>query len=103
MFKRREMCKKCIGDGNIIIFCPSCKGNKKIVWCNDCENERVKSIKCLQCYGTGTAGWIIVRMPITIPANSISGGTITLHGEGEGAPRKSPGNVRIVFIEKEEA
>lgn len=103
IFKRREMCKKCVGDGDLMAACPKCRGSRHVPWCDACENQRGKLMRCPQCRGTGTDGWVIVRMPITIPPGSISGGTLTLHGEGEGAPRKAPGNVRVIFIEKEEA
>jgi molecular chaperone DnaJ len=101
LFKRKEMCKMCVGDGELTVGCPVCRG-KNLGYCEVCENNRCSNIKCNRCKGTGTDGWVIVRMPITIPPHSIAGGSITLHGEGEGAPQKAPGNVRVTFIEKDE-
>lgn len=104
LFKRREMCKMCVGDGELGIACPQCKGRDRpmdLGWCESCQNQRSKIIKCSRCQGTGVDGWVIVKMPVLITAGSIAGGSITLYGEGEGAPRKAPGNVRVALIEKE--
>jgi molecular chaperone DnaJ len=101
VFKRREMCKKCVGDGELAYGCPKCRG-RTVGWCEVCENKGAGIIKCQKCLGTGTDGWIIVRMPVVIPPKSMAGGSITLHGEGEGAPQKAPGYVRVTLIEKED-
>jgi molecular chaperone DnaJ len=103
LFVRKETCKACVGDGEMTMGCPKCRGNTlNFAWCESCQNERIANVKCAKCKGTGTCGSIIVRIPVLVKANSIPGGTITLFGEGEGAPMKAPGNVRIILIEKEQ-
>lgn len=103
IFKRVNVCNVCVGDGDKITYCPSCKGSShQKPWCESCQNERIATIKCKNCKGTGSQGWNIIKMPVTIPPKSLVGSAVLVQGEGEGAPRKPPGNLRVVLLENQE-
>lgn len=43
----------------------------------------------------------ILGVAVTIPPKSLVGSAVLVQGEGEGAPRKPPGNLRVVLLENQ--
>lgn len=98
-YKKRGLCKRCIGDGLSSKPCPLCHGQRpEIGWCQRCHGNGSLDEKCPVCKGDGVAAWIIDEVKVMVSPNSQVGHTINVLGEGEAAPFKAPGNVRVVLI-----
>lgn len=101
LFKKRKECGQCIGDGYGTFPCPQC-GHRNhqfdVGWCNVCDNSRTVIGDCPLCKGTGLRGWIVDEISINIPPNVPPGHTINVIGSGEPAPKKAPGNVRVIIV-----
>lgn len=102
LIKRREMCQKCIGDGTCHSICKGCNGRGEINFlpCYVCQGDGYFDGKCPICNGEGVAGWGTSFIAFTVPVGSKAGTALTLVGEGEHAPHKRPGDVRVILIEK---
>jgi molecular chaperone DnaJ len=110
--KKREMCSNCLGDGNKNKICQSCRGRGRLThlivggnWemapeCNMCKGEGVVFTPCRQCKGEGVNFWSIRGVTLSVPANCQIGQQVTVAGEGEVAPLKPPGYLRVVVLEK---
>lgn len=110
--KKREMCGNCNGDGNSNRVCQICRGSGRLTHlvyggfremapeCQMCKGEGIIYVPCRQCKGDGVALWGIRSVTVSIPSNCQSGQQITVAGEGELAPLKSPGYLRVVVLEK---
>jgi molecular chaperone DnaJ len=97
--KKRDLCKKCIGDGEAMRMCPACHGTRPDVgWCQTCEGIGALPDKCTMCNGEGVKEWMTEEVKITFSPNIQVGHSITILGAGEAAPRKPPGQVRVVII-----
>lgn len=100
--KKRDLCENCVGDGTILSKCPKCKGSGGIdmdfVFCLHCEQSGVVEGTCMACNGTGCKSWIVENVRFNISPGIQRGHIINVLGVGETAPRKAPGNLRIVVI-----
>lgn len=98
--KKKGLCNKCIGDGMGMKMCPKCHGQRPDVgWCPTCNGEGAVPIKCPACNGEGVSNWTIHEVKVNWSRNIQPGHQINILGEGEAAPRKPPGNVRVVVIQ----
>lgn len=105
VIKKRVACRRCVGDGWALWYCPKCRTNsgKKrdpygVGWCNHCENTGTIGGDCELCQGIGLGKWEISQIKVIVPRNTKPGHTITIMGEGEIAPKKPPGNIRVVVV-----
>lgn len=98
--KKRDLCGKCVGDGRAIQLCPGCRGRKPDVgWCPRCNGDGGIEAVCNICNGEGVKEWIEKEVKIHISPNIQPGHTINILGEGEAAPRRPPGNLRVVIVQ----
>jgi molecular chaperone DnaJ len=99
VFKRRDFCRTCVGDGLAMKMCPNCKGSRPDVgWCPVCDGQGATPDKCPVCKGEGVHPWKMAEVRVRISGNVQPGHTINILGEGESAPRKPPGNLRVVVV-----
>lgn len=99
--KRRVVCMICVGDGCYDEQCPHCiRGRGLNYGCPQCNWEGAISKKCEACDGKGVNAWEIKDIRMKVPANTQVGQTILVAGEGEYAPRKPPGNLKVVIMPK---
>lgn len=111
VIRKRRDCESCVGDGKQEIRCSSCSGRGRLLsqmkrhspWelapvCHVCQGTGIKNRICNNCNGQGVLNWINKEVFFVIKPNSEIGEQITVLGEGESAPRKSPGFLRIVLI-----
>lgn len=99
LVKKKDVCNKCVGDGTGMKICPRCKGARPDVgWCPTCNGEGAIPMKCIACNGEGVAQWKISEVKVHWSAGVQPGHQINILGEGEAAPRKPPGNVRVVVV-----
>lgn len=100
--KKRPDCEKCIGDGDITVLCPSCRGKKPdIGWCHTCDGMGGIRKDCPFCQGVGlNPKEYYDEVTVKIPPNCPSGHMVQVIGGGEsaGSGRKPPGNLQIVFV-----
>lgn len=108
--KKRDVCEKCVGDGNHQLGCRRCNSRGRLVslvhgshWelapiCPHCKGLGYISKPCDICFGNGVQRWVIKEVFFVIPPNSTIGQQIMIVGEGELAPKKAPGNLRVVLI-----
>jgi molecular chaperone DnaJ len=98
--KRRTMCPTCVGDGTAMKMCPRCKGDRPDVgWCPICDGQGATPDKCPTCNGEGVKPWTIVDVRVVWSPNVQPGHQVNILGEGEMAPRKLPGNLRVVLVQ----
>lgn len=98
--KRRNLCGTCVGDGTALRMCPRCKGEKPdLGWCPLCEGQGATHVKCPACRGEGVLAWAIYEVPVVVSPGVQAGHTVNVLGEGEAAPRKAPGNLRVVVVQ----
>jgi molecular chaperone DnaJ len=99
LIKKREVCMKCVGDGEARMICPECHNfSQTLNWCSFCEASGYVYGECPDCNGDGVKNWTVHNVKVTFPAGIQSGHTINVFGEGEVAPKKQPGHVRVVII-----
>jgi molecular chaperone DnaJ len=110
--KKREACMNCHGDGNGNRICQICRGNGRLTHlvvggnremapeCHMCKGEGIIFVPCRHCKGQGVSQWTVKSVFPTVPPNCQAGQQITVIGEGEVAPLKSPGYLRVVVLEK---
>jgi molecular chaperone DnaJ len=106
--KKRELCRKCVGDGVEKRVCPSCNGSGRqsrlgfgpALACKRCEAVGAIDYPCQKCLGDGVKHWSIKEVKVMYPKDSQSGQQITIMGEGEHKPMKMPGYLRVVLLEK---
>jgi molecular chaperone DnaJ len=97
--KRRNMCPTCVGDGYAPKMCPVCKGNRpEVAWCIKCESMGAIQDKCPTCNGEGVKPWTIAEVRVSWSPNVQPGHQVNIIGEGEMAPMKPPGNLRVVIV-----
>lgn len=104
--KRRNLCRLCAGDGYMMKSCPVCGGRRGPqdnmgvpTWaCETCDGVGAVKTKCSRCNGDGVSEWEIVQVRATIPPRSKVGYSVLIYGEGEAAPGKAPGNVRVILV-----
>lgn len=97
--KKRDICWTCQGDGNAMKLCPRCKDQKpEVNWCPVCDSQGALQVKCSKCKGEGVFAWRVNTINVPYPADSKPGHQITILGEGEVAPLKPPGFVRVVIV-----
>jgi molecular chaperone DnaJ len=97
--KKRDFCKTCAGDGRSVKLCPACRGGQNdLGYCNVCDNMGGTPVKCPTCNGDGVHPWTISYVNVTWSPNIQPGHSINVLGEGEMAPFKPPGNVRVVIV-----
>jgi molecular chaperone DnaJ len=97
--KRRDLCKMCIGDGSCMRMCLHCQGRKPdIGWCQVCDGIGAIQTKCHACNGDGLKEMKVHTVRVNWSPNVQPGHTITILGEGEAAPNKAPGQLRVVVI-----
>lgn len=97
--KRRTMCRSCVGDGNVMKSCPACRGNRPdVAWCQKCEGMGAVQTQCPTCKGEGVSPWTIAEVRVVWSAGVQPGHMINVLGEGEFAPGKPPGNLRVVVV-----
>lgn len=86
--------------------CPRCGGHRKFnnefdvpTWaCDVCDGVGAKQEPCRHCKGQGVHNWEIAEVQVTIPPRSKIGHTVLVYGQGEEAPMKAPGNLRVVLV-----
>ena len=97
--KKRDLCNNCVGDGTAMAPCPKCKGRvADCVYCLHCDGAGAVEGKCPSCKGEGVHQWVVKFVNFNVPAHVQSGHIVNVLGEGESAPRKRPGNLRIVVV-----
>lgn len=97
--KKRDLCSKCVGDGKYQFCCPACLDrNNKRHFCDYCDRQGQITRTCDICKGAGVERWIVVNVKVVVPPNSKIGYSINVLGEGEAAPGKPPGNLRVVIV-----
>jgi molecular chaperone DnaJ len=97
--KKRDLCKRCIGDGRSMKPCPTCQGERDHVgYCNFCDGIGAIPETCPFCKGEGVSHWVIQEVRVTFSPNIQVGHQINVIGEGESAPNKPPGNLRVVVV-----
>jgi molecular chaperone DnaJ len=97
--KRRDICELCQGDGWGIFVCSKCKNIDQLKWiCNTCNGSGTSDGKCPRCNGDGLGLWMLDEVIFNISANVQPGHTINILGQGEPAPGKAPGSVRVIII-----
>lgn len=112
--KKREICDRCVGDGNCQVACPTCTGvrfsdggfgagdsphlKNLRLHCSKCDGHGIYFNTCPVCKGAGVAQWVVKNVYVTIPPNSQIGQQIMVAGEGESSPNKPPGYLQIVLI-----
>ena len=97
--KKRDFCQTCGGDGFGLFPCKKC-GNNSIVkqTCGNCNCSGVVDGACPSCNGTGIGLWMLDEVVFSVSPNTQPGYSVMILGEGEMAPGKPPGNVRIVVL-----
>jgi len=97
--KKRDFCGICGGDGFGLFPCRKC-GNNSIVKqaCGNCNCTGVLDGPCPHCNGTGMGLWMVEDVTFKVSANTQPGHSVMLLGQGETAPRKTPGNIRVVIL-----
>lgn len=107
--KRREWCSRCIGDGLEKAPCPACNSaymrrddpNRMLnMHCPRCDGAEYIEVQCKNCNGEGVNRWMIHEFMALVPPRSAAGQHVRVIGEGEHAPKKIPGYVQVVLIEK---
>lgn len=99
--KKRDLCNRCIGDGKAPKPCPKCSLRRSIsksIWCEYCSNDGYIQAQCTVCNGEGVHNYYISDIQVNISAGVQPGHAILVLGEGEAAPNKAPGNVRVVIV-----
>lgn len=97
--RKRESCQSCAGDGEGMFLCPACRGVKPHVsWCQTCDRSGAIYDKCKRCNGEGVNNWKAKEIKVPFSPGIQVGHSVTILGEGEEAPRKGPGYLRVVFI-----
>jgi DnaJ-class molecular chaperone len=97
--KKRDFCYTCGGDGEGTFVCPYCKGRgvARDV-CGHCNTTGGVNSKCPDCNGTGMGLWMVEDVSFKVSPNTQPGHSVMLLGQGEMAPNKTPGNVRVVIL-----
>lgn len=97
--KKRDFCEICGGDGSGLFPCKKC-GNNAVAkqTCGYCDCTGVFDGPCPRCNGTGMGLWMVEDVSFKVSPNTQPGHSVMLLGQGETAPRKAPGNVRVVII-----
>lgn len=110
--RKREMCLNCHGDGNSNRICQICRGNGRLTHlvmggngelapeCRACKGEGILYIPCRHCKGDGVSNWAVRSVKVSIPGSCQIGQQVTVAGEGEMAPLRAPGYLRVVVLEK---
>jgi molecular chaperone DnaJ len=99
IIKKRDLCKRCIGDGRAMIACPMCRGHRdQVGHCPRCHGYGAEEQVCGICNGEGVYGWTVQEVAVRFSPKVQPGHTITVLGEGEAAPHKAPGNLRVVIV-----
>jgi molecular chaperone DnaJ len=109
-FSRKAPCAICLSEGEVRVNCTSCGGfrpndatghNHNVMWCRYCEGDGYRYVACSKCDGTGIGNVdIAAEVIVTVPPNSATGNSVIVHGEGEHAPKKPPGYLKVVLIEE---
>ncbi len=99
MVKKRDFCNRCGGDAIGLFPCPKCRNHSIAkMSCGYCDTTGEREGKCDYCRGTGVGKWMVEELGFKVSPNTQPGHSVTLLGMGETAPRKPPGNVRIVLL-----
>lgn len=104
VIKKQGECRRCIGDGSTHIICRRCNGKGTDTYglnCIACDHFGYTIQKCPFCLGQGVHGMGFNQVHVIVPSGVQSGHAITLLGEGETAPRKLPGFLRVIVLQKE--
>lgn len=95
--KKRDICQRCVGDGNIMMPCTKCNGkNPDHSWCDLCDVKGGIMGTCPACEGDGLRTLVPHTVRVVWSPNIQPGHTITIMGEGEIKPGKAPGQIRVV-------
>jgi len=97
--KKRDFCYTCGGDGYGFFPCKYCDNHiivKKS--CGNCNCSGLVDGPCPHCNGTGMGLWMVEDVTFRVSPNTQVGHSVMILGQGEMAPRKPPGNVRIVVV-----
>lgn len=106
IIKKQGMCNRCVGDGSTHSVCRKCNGKGTDTYglnCYACDRYGFLIQKCPVCSGQGVAGMGFNQVHVVVPPGVKSGHAITLLGEGEIAPLKLPGFLRVIVLEKQGA
>lgn len=99
MIKKRDFCSRCGGEAKGLFPCPKCRNHSIArMSCGYCDTTGEIDGKCDICKGSGVGKWMIEEVSFKVSPNTQPGHSVTLLGMGETAPRKPPGNVRIVLL-----
>jgi len=97
--KKRDFCNTCGGDAKGYFVCTKCRGKfpyKDV--CGYCNGEGEKFMACPDCNGTGFGSWMVEEVEFRVSPGAQPGHQVNIMGVGECAPRKPPGNLRVVLI-----
>lgn len=98
-FKKRRPCSRCVGDGQIYSKCPHCKDHPNIRKnCTHCEFSGLIFGHCKDCNGSGNGEYRIFQTNLAWSAGIQPGHQVIIKGEGEVAPMKMPGDLRVVVV-----
>ena len=97
--KKRDFCMMCGGVGDGLFNCPKC-GNRNFAKdvCGHCDTLGIIDGTCPSCKGSGMGKWTVEEIHFKVSPNTQIGHSVTLLGQGESAPSKVPGNVRIILV-----
>jgi molecular chaperone DnaJ len=99
--KKRDLCKRCVGDGKAMVSCPACGGRRdEVGHCMKCHGYGAEDRVCPSCNGEGVKDWIMQEVKVVFSRNIQPGHQVNILGEGEAAPRRPPGNLRVVVVTK---
>lgn len=97
--KKRDFCGICGGDGFGLFPCTKCNNNSIVRQaCGNCNCAGVLDGTCPHCNGNGMGLWMVEDVTFKVSPNTQPGHSVMLLGQGETAPRKTPGNVRVVIL-----
>ncbi len=99
IYKKKSICRKCIGDGRAMIRCHGCGAKRELIgFCQICDGIGALNLVCPTCGGEGVKDWSIETVKVKVPQNVQAGHTINVIGAGEEAPNKAPGQLRVVVV-----
>jgi len=97
--KKRDFCSVCGGSKGGEFTCLHCKGKAGIKeFCPHCNGMGFKEMNCPDCKGTGFGKWMVEQVKVTVPPNTKAGHQLNILGQGESAPFKEPGSLRVILV-----
>lgn len=98
-YKRREICKDCIGKKPETVVCLLCKDQPSFFQCPRCKGSgRIERVECQTCGGSRLV-LIKKTIEVTVPRGVRAGNTLTCSGMGHEVVNGSPGDLLVTIKE----